>query len=108
AMTPNFPLQGNSMMDRRKFLRVSALFTAATASPLFVATKTLAASAPKRVLVFGGRSFLGPAVVDALLVDGHTVTLFNRGVTGAELFPKVEKLKGFRSADPKDQDLSAL
>jgi 2'-hydroxyisoflavone reductase len=43
-----------------------------------------------------------------LMADGHTITLFNRGVTSAELFPKVEKLKGFRSANPNDQDLSAL
>lgn len=63
---------------------------------------------PKRILVFGGTTFLGPAVVDALMADGHTITLFNRGVTSAELFPKVEKLKGFRSANPSDQDLSAL
>ena len=62
----------------------------------------------KRILVFGGTAFLGPAVVDALMADGHTITLFNRGVTSAELFPKVEKLKGFRSANPNDQDLSAL
>lgn len=42
------------------------------------------------------------------MAEGHTITLFNRGVTNAELFPKVEKLKGFRSANPNDQDLSAL
>ena len=66
------------------------------------------ARSPKKVLVFGGTDFLGPAVVEALLINGHTVSIFNRGVTNAELFPKVEKLKGFRSVDPKDQDLSAL
>src|SRR5205823_11846760 len=54
------------------------------------------------------RHFLGPAIVDALLVAGHTVTLFNRGVTNSNPFPNVEKLKGFRSANPNDQDLSAL
>ncbi len=30
---------------------------------------------------------MGPALVDALLADGHTVTPFNRGVTNPELFP---------------------
>jgi 2'-hydroxyisoflavone reductase len=63
---------------------------------------------PKRVLVFGGTGFLGPAVVEALMMDGHAVTIFNRGATNAELFPRVEKLRGFRSANPNDQDLSAL
>jgi NAD(P)-dependent dehydrogenase (short-subunit alcohol dehydrogenase family) len=58
--------------------------------------------------VFGGTGFLGPAVVEALMADGHTVTIFNRGVTNAELFPRVEKLRGFRSAEPNDQDLSGL
>jgi 2'-hydroxyisoflavone reductase len=47
-------------------------------------------------------------VVDGLVADGHTVTLFNRGVTNPELFPHLEKLRGFRSPDENDQDLSAL
>lgn len=63
---------------------------------------------PKRILVIGGTVFLGPAIVQAALNAGHTVTLFNRGVTSPELFPHVEKLRGFRSSDASDQDLSAL
>jgi 2'-hydroxyisoflavone reductase len=66
------------------------------------------ARTPKKVLVFGGTDFLGPSVVEALMDDGHAVTIFNRGITNPELFPRVEKLRGFRSADPNDQDLSAL
>ena len=58
--------------------------------------------------VLGGTFFLGPALVDALLADGHTVTLFNRGVTNPELFPHIEKLRGFRSPDSNDHDLSAV
>lgn len=50
----------------------------------------------------------GPAFVEAALADGHTVTLFNRGVTNPALFPHVEKLQGFRNANPEDQNLSAL
>jgi 2'-hydroxyisoflavone reductase len=65
------------------------------------------AFAPKRILVFGGTDFVGPAVVEALLVDGHKVTILNRGATNPKLFPHVEKLRGFRSADPNDQDLPA-
>jgi NAD-dependent epimerase/dehydratase family protein len=94
-------------MDRKRFIRTSAvtslglLFSCGFGAVSF-------ARAPRKVLVFGGTDFVGPAVVNALMADGHTVTIFNRGVTKPELFPHVEKLKGFRSADPNDQDLSAL
>jgi 2'-hydroxyisoflavone reductase len=92
-------------MNRRRFIQTSATTSLGVLlSPSFGAF----AAVPKKVLVFGGTNFVGPAVVDALLVAGHTVTIFNRGVTNAELFPRAEKLKGFRSVDPKDQDLSAL
>ena len=56
-----------------------------------------------RVLVLGGTRFLGRALVDATLEQGHEPTLFNRGQTEPELFPELEKLRGDRSAD-----LSAL
>lgn len=93
-------------MNRRNFLQHSARIAAASAcSCLLPAWATVA---PKRILVLGGTFFLGPALVDALLADGHTITLFNRGVTNPELFPHLEKLRGFRSADANDQDLSAL
>jgi 2'-hydroxyisoflavone reductase len=92
-------------MDRRSFLKNSALLAASTCSSSLA---SWAKFAPKRILVLGGTLFLGPAVVDALLSDGHSVTLFNRGVTNPELFPHLEKLRGFRSSDPNDQDLAAL
>jgi len=56
-----------------------------------------------RLLVLGGTKFLGRTVVEAGLARGHEVTLFNRGLTNAELFPEVEKLRGDR-----DGDLAAL
>ena len=56
-----------------------------------------------RLLVLGGTKFLGRAVVEAALARGDEVTLFNRGQTGTELFPEVEKLRGDR-----DGDLAAL
>ncbi len=56
-----------------------------------------------RILVLGGTKFLGRALVDAVLEQGHEPTLFNRGLTHAELYPEVEKLRGDRSGD-----LSAL
>src|SRR5438067_977063 len=54
---------------------------------------------PVRVLVLGGTSFVGRAVVAEALANGHRVTLFNRGITNPDLFPEAEKLRGDRSSD---------
>lgn len=59
---------------------------------------------PQRILVLGGTGFLGPHFVRAALANGHTVTLFHRGKTGAGLFPDLEHLKG----DREQGDLAAL
>lgn len=56
-----------------------------------------------RLLILGGTGFIGPHVVRYALARGHTVTLFNRGRTNADIFPQVEKLVGDR-----DGDLEAL
>lgn len=55
------------------------------------------------VLILGGTLFLGRHLVEAALARDHTVTLFNRGTSGAQLFPHVEQLRGDR-----DGGLSAL
>jgi 2'-hydroxyisoflavone reductase len=94
-------------MDRREFIRRSALIAAASACSSVIRT-SWGAFTPKRILVFGGTDFVGPALVEALLADGHKVTILNRGATNPELLPHVEKLRGFRSPDPNDQDLSAV
>lgn len=52
-----------------------------------------------KLLVLGGTGFLGPQIVQAALARKHTVTLFNRGKTNAELFPETEKLQGDRNGD---------
>lgn len=96
-------------MDRRRFLQSS--FAASAASLLFQrlpSSGRLFAGTPKKVLVLGGTSFLGPAVVEAAVVAGHTVTLFNRGVTNPGLFPHLEKLRGFRSPERTDENFAAL
>lgn len=49
-----------------------------------------------KVLILGGTVFLGRAITEAALAAGHEVTLFNRGKTGSDLFPDVEKLRGDR------------
>lgn len=56
-----------------------------------------------KILILGGKRFLGIALVEAILKAGHTPTLFNRGLTNPDLFPKVTNLIGDR-----DGDLSAL
>lgn len=94
-------------MKRRNFLKGSILACGATVAEFALPTSVLAA-ARKNILVLGGTSFLGPATVEAALVQGHNVTLFNRGVTNPDLFPQLEKLHGFRSLDPAKQNLSAL
>ena len=52
-----------------------------------------------KILIIGGKRFLGIALVEALLQAGHTPTLFNRGLTNPELFPKVKQLTGDREKD---------
>lgn len=93
-------------MDRRVFLTQSLCSAAglALASPVWAAPP----NTDKNILILGGTWFLGPAAVEAALVAGYNVTLFNRGISSPELFPYVEKLRGYRSADADEQDLSAL
>lgn len=91
-------------MNRRQFV-VGSLATAAVVAcgskdtPV-VATQPVtppaSKPAPKKILVLGGTGFLGPHIVRAALDRGHTLTLFNRGKTHAELFPELEKLHGDR------------
>ena len=50
-----------------------------------------------KLLLLGGPRFLGRAVVDAALADGHELTFFNRGRTNPELYPQVERLVGDRA-----------
>jgi 2'-hydroxyisoflavone reductase len=49
-----------------------------------------------KILILGGTGFLGPDIVRAAQQSKHTITLFNRGKTHADLFPDVEKLQGAR------------
>src|SRR3954452_22975929 len=56
-----------------------------------------------RILVIGGSSFVGRAIVQASIDAGHDITLFNRGKTDPGAFPEAEHLTGDRNGD-----LSAL
>jgi 2'-hydroxyisoflavone reductase len=93
-------------VQRRQFIKTS-LYASVMAA--FYGQQTLQAVVrPKRILVLGGTFFLGPAFVEAALGDGHSVTLFNRGVTNPQLFPYVEKLRGYRSPNSDDQNLDSI
>jgi 2'-hydroxyisoflavone reductase len=50
-----------------------------------------------RLLVLGGTRFVGRAVVDEALAAGHSVTMFNRGLTNPGLYPSVETVTGDRT-----------
>jgi 2'-hydroxyisoflavone reductase len=52
-----------------------------------------------RLLLLGGPRFLGRAVTDAALAEGHEVTFFNRGRSNRDLYPEVERLVGDRAED---------
>jgi 2'-hydroxyisoflavone reductase len=95
-------------MDRRRFLQTSLSASVAAVLPSRVLSRLARAADPKRILVLGGTSFLGPALVEAAVVAGHTVTLFNRGITHPELFPFLEKLRGLRSANASEENLATL
>lgn len=49
-----------------------------------------------RLLIIGGTRFIGRAITQSALDEGHEVTLFNRGKSNPDLFPEVEKLVGDR------------
>ncbi|MFY9343330.1 MAG: NAD-dependent epimerase/dehydratase family protein [Planctomycetota bacterium] len=94
-------------VSRRTFLATSSAAAAAFALPR-------PAREPKKILVLGGTSFLGPAIVNAGRARGHVFTLFNRGKTNPGLFPDIETLHGQRRRPRPDrpnapaQDLAAL
>jgi len=90
-------------MNRRKFFQSS--FSAGLLPALATASPSIAnPSVKKKVLVLGGTDFFGPVLVKELLLQGHDVTLFNRGKTNPHLFPELEKIRG----DRETKDLSGL
>jgi 2'-hydroxyisoflavone reductase len=52
-----------------------------------------------KILILGGKKFLGLALIEAILKAGHTPTLFNRGITNPDLYPEVKNLVGDRDGD---------
>ena len=95
---------------RRQFVQSAIAAGVGLAAMPQLGFSALTRGAPKKILILGGTGFLGPACVDAALAKGHTVTLFNRGVTEKRkggMYPDLEKLLGDR--DPKKgEGLKAL
>ena len=54
---------------------------------------------PKRLLVLGGTGFIGPHMVRYAVERGHTVSIFTRGRSQADLPESVERLVGDRNDD---------
>jgi 2'-hydroxyisoflavone reductase len=52
-----------------------------------------------KILILGGTGFIGRHLTELALAGGHEVSLFNRGRTGADLFPAAELLIGDRLGD---------
>jgi nucleoside-diphosphate-sugar epimerase len=50
-----------------------------------------------RVLLLGGTIFLGRHVAAEALARGHELTLYTRGLHGADLFPQAEHVRGDRA-----------
>ena len=87
-------------MNRRQFVYVMSAAALAASGTALAKEKP---RRPLRILVLGGTKFLGVHIVELALQHGHSVTLFNRGKTNADLFPQLVHLKGDR-----DAQLSAL
>lgn len=51
------------------------------------------------LLILGGTRFLGRTLVETALARHHTVTLFNRGKTGPDLFPTCRTITGNRDGE---------
>ncbi len=49
-----------------------------------------------RLLLLGGPRLLGRGIAEAALAARHELTFFNRGQTGTDLYPEVERLHGDR------------
>jgi 2'-hydroxyisoflavone reductase len=50
-----------------------------------------------RILILGGTIFLGRHVAAEALARGHELTLYTRGLHGADLFPEAEHVRGDRA-----------
>jgi len=52
-----------------------------------------------KILIIGGKRFVGRHFAELALKEGHQITLFNRGKSNPDLFPGIEIFHGNRDAD---------
>jgi 2'-hydroxyisoflavone reductase len=74
-------------MDKREFLKaISASLILATTPKILHSSNSII---KKKVLVLGGRNFIGPSIVKIFKKSGWDVTLLNRGITNPTLFKEL-------------------
>jgi len=93
--------------QRREFLQMSLAAGALLASRAHAGEEPKKSAKPLNVLVFGGTGLIGPPLVEGLVARGHTVVMFNRGKTKADLFPDIERIVGDRDSK-KGEGLKGL
>lgn len=96
-------------MNKRDFIKTAAATSIfAFLNPLGVFG--IQTGNTKKVLILGGRGFLGPSIVEEFLIFGYEVTLLNRGKTNTHLFSNLpiiicdrekENKQGLRAIDQK-------
>lgn len=91
------------LLSRRDFffqsLIVGAAFGVGPDASMADASKSITASKPLNILLFGGGGFMGPHFARAAMDRGHRVSVFGRGKTNANLPRDVEYLVGDRQND---------
>lgn len=77
-------------MKKRDFLKIVSASLVFASIPKLVSASV--SPNKKRVLVLGGRNFIGPSIVRHFQQAGWEVTLLNRGLTNPHLFPELNSI----------------
>lgn len=95
-------------MDKRDFIKtIGAASTFTLLNPLEALGIPSWHKNAKKVLILGGRGFIGPTIVEAFLATGYEVTLLNRGKTNPHLFKQLPIIICDREKEDK-QGLKAI
>lgn len=93
----------NGEHPRRGFLRGAAASGSLLVLPRCGGRRPVQPQPPTdpklKLLILGGTGWLGPALVDAALARGHSLTLFNRNESAPDRFSTVEQIVGDRLGD---------
>src|SRR3954463_7234344 len=98
------------MPSRRSFLKIAGATGAAMlvdgATPFAQSSVPSPgrAAKPLDILILGGTGYIGPYQVRAAIARGHRITVFNRGVSQADLPKGVIFLQGDRSIEKLNLD----